>query len=181
MKHIIRKPYWNYEKEERWLNEMAAKGLALTNYSWCKYVFENTPKGEYIYRIVLLDNTITHPESQKYIEFIEETGAEFVSSYMRWVYFRKKATDGAFDIYSDIDSKIKHYKKINVLWNTLVGIEFSVAAVNLSIGLSDVGDNIVNTVLGSLLFALGCFFIAIGAPIRKKIRRLKKEKEIRES
>lgn len=33
MKHIVRKAYWNYEKEENWLNEMSAKGLALIDYS----------------------------------------------------------------------------------------------------------------------------------------------------
>ena len=49
MKHIVRKAYVDYEKEE-----MSAKGAALTNYSWCKYTFEDTPKGEYIYRIELL-------------------------------------------------------------------------------------------------------------------------------
>lgn len=33
MKHIVRKAYWNYEKEEKRLNEMSAKGMALTDYS----------------------------------------------------------------------------------------------------------------------------------------------------
>ena len=45
MKHIVYKPYWDYEKEERWLNDMAAKGLALSDYSWCRYAFEETPRG----------------------------------------------------------------------------------------------------------------------------------------
>lgn len=51
MKYVIWKAYWNYEKEEKWLNEMASKGLAFTSYSWYRYVFEDAPAKEYIYRI----------------------------------------------------------------------------------------------------------------------------------
>ena len=117
MKHIVWKAYYDYEKEEQYLNEMSAKGLALKGYSWCRYVFEDSPRGEYIYRLQLLEHAINHPESQTYIKFMEETGAEFVASYMKWVYFRKKSVDGAFNIYSDIDSKIKHYKRIRTLFS----------------------------------------------------------------
>ena len=31
MKYIVRKAFWDYEKEEKWLNEMSAKGW-LTDY-----------------------------------------------------------------------------------------------------------------------------------------------------
>jgi len=48
MKHIVRKAYWDYEKEEKWLNAMSAKGMALTDYSWCRYVFTETPCNEFI-------------------------------------------------------------------------------------------------------------------------------------
>lgn len=183
MKHVVRKLYWNYEKEEKWLNEMSAKGLALTSYSWNRYVFEETPKGEYIYRIELLDNTINHPESQKYIQFLEEAGVEFVASYMRWIYIRKKAVDGNFDIYSDIDSKIKHYEKVNLFWNTFAGIEFGAGSVNLVLGLAYYvfeGEFIFNIALGFPLILLGFLFLYLGMPLRKKIKMLKKEKEIRE-
>jgi hypothetical protein len=61
MKHIVWKAYWNFEKEEKYLNEMSSKGLALTDYSWCRYVFEEAPRGEWVYRIELLENYPTHP------------------------------------------------------------------------------------------------------------------------
>ena len=31
MKHIVRKAYWDFEKEEQWLNEMSARGMAMTD------------------------------------------------------------------------------------------------------------------------------------------------------
>lgn len=48
MKHVVRKLFWDYEKEENWLNEMSAKGLVLSKYSWYSYEFLETPKNEYI-------------------------------------------------------------------------------------------------------------------------------------
>ena len=135
MKRIIWKAYYNFETEEKWLNELASKGLAMTDYSWCRYVLEDTPPGEYIYRIELLDHTASHPESQRYIAFVEETGAEFVASYMRWVYFRKKAADGPFELFSDNTSRITHYRKVRTFWFVFLVIELIAFAMNLAVGL----------------------------------------------
>lgn len=103
--HIVHKAFWDFEKEEQWLNTMSARGLALSDYSWCRYVFADTPENRYIYRIELLENLPTHPESMAYLRFLEENGVECVASYMRWVYLRKNASEGPFDIYTDIDSR----------------------------------------------------------------------------
>jgi len=182
MKTIVRKPYWNYEREETWLNEMAAQGKALTGYSWCRYVFEDAPKGEYIYRIELLDKHPRHPESKKYIRFVEETGAECVTTYMRWVYFRKRAADGPFDLYTDIGSRIKHYKRVSTLWHTFAAIELGTAGLNLALFAVDrTAMTRTNMILGCVLLSFGMLFLLIGAPIRQKLRRLKREKMLRES
>lgn len=181
MKHIIWKPYWNFEKEEKWLNDMSAKGLALIDYSWCRYVFEEVPKGEYIYRIELLENWPTHPESRNYIRFLEETGVEHVSSYMRWVYFRKKSADGPFDLYSDIDSRIAHYKKVFTLWITLVCAELAIGLSNISIGITQWNRSGINFGLGIFLLFVGLSLLGVALPVGRKIKRLKKEKKIRES
>jgi len=184
MKHIVWKAYWNYEKEEAWLNDMAAKGLALVDYSWCRYVFEERPAEEYIYRIELLRELPSHPESQAYLRFMEESGVQHVASYMRWVYFRKKASDGAFDIYTDIDSRIRHYQRINIYWSTLAFAELTIGLGNLSIGLSGIqnsGGMTSNFWIGLPLILIGIVFISLGAPLRRKIRKLKKEKSIHEA
>lgn len=69
MKLVIRKAFFDFEKEEKFLNDMSANGLALTDYSWCKYVFEDAPKNEYIYRLELLETPFSHPKSQEYIQW----------------------------------------------------------------------------------------------------------------
>ena len=48
---------WEFEKEERWLNEMAQEGWALTCGGFCTYTFEKCEPGEYIIRVEALDNS----------------------------------------------------------------------------------------------------------------------------
>lgn len=184
MKQVVWKAYYNYEKEENWLNEMSAKGIALISYSWCRYAFEDCEKGEYIYRIELLQNMPKHPESIAYIKFLEDTGIEFVTSYMRWVYFRKKAVNGPFDLYSDIESKIKYYKKIYCFWTAFAALEFTAGFANILIGIINMINNNQtwkgSLIIGTLVSLLGIMFLSIRHPVRKKIKKLAREKKIRE-
>ena len=187
MKHIVWKAYWDYEKEEKWLNEMVAKGMVLTSYSWCRYVFEETSYNQYIYRIELLNHMPTHPESIAYLRFLEENGVECVASHMRWVYLRKDASEGSFDIYTDIDSKILHYKRIYTLWNALMLVSFISAILNLLIGIINLNIGEVlgdfsygNIVIGLYLLPIGLLSFKLGQPLRKKIKKLEQEKIIRE-
>lgn len=180
MKKIIYKLFWawDYEKEEKWLNEMAAKGLCLSSVSFCRYEFESCTPGEYSFRLELLENLPNHPESQKYIEFLEETGVKHVGTYMRWVYFRKNTSDGQFDIYSDINSRLLHLKRLI----TLLTI---VSSANLLIGIYNIFCyfyfqshanlcGIVNIILSLIIF------MGIGKLITRK-KKLKKEQQIYES
>ena len=177
MKQIIRKAYWNYEKEEKWLNELAAKGLTMTDYSWCRYVLEETPPGEYVYRIELLDHLATHPESRRYIAFIEETGAECVATYLRWVYFRKKTADGPFELYSDNASRLAHYRRVRAFWLAFLILEFVAFAMNIVTGLMP-PISVTNLVLAGVLACLFLLFTSLFAQMNRQIRRLKREQKI---
>ncbi|MBR3610470.1 MAG: DUF2812 domain-containing protein [Oscillospiraceae bacterium] len=179
MRKVIKKLFWawEYEKEEKWLNEMAAKGLALVDYSLCRYSFEPCEPGEYKFKIQFLEHRTSHPESEQYIRFMEETGAEQVASYLNWVYFRKKAAEGDFEIFSDIESKINHLTLIK--------------KVLLPIGYLNLGVSVMNFVNLAFNFPgalwvpfinLACFALMIFGvhKIQKKINILKKEHAIRE-
>ncbi|WP_169819137.1 DUF2812 domain-containing protein [Anaerobacillus arseniciselenatis] len=126
----IRKVFLNFEKEEKWLNEMAAKGMHFIGYTFCTYYFEKGEPGEYNYRIQLLDQAPDHSEVQEYLEFMKDSGVECVATYVRWAYFRKKSEEGTFEIYSDIESKIKHFKKIAWLMGSLALLNVFIALLN---------------------------------------------------
>lgn len=117
MKKIIYRWYWawNYDKEEKWLNEMAAKGLCLDSVSFCRYVFKDCEPGEYHIRLQFMDHWPRHPESEAYISFIEETGAEHVGSVTRWVYFRRKTKEGSFELFSDTATRLRYLKSLQNL------------------------------------------------------------------
>ena len=106
---------WDFEKEERWLNEMAAKGLALISVAFCAYTFEQTDPGEYGVRLELLEYLPSNPESEQYIQFLESTGVEHVGSMIRWAYFRKKRAEGEFDLFSDFECRIRHLNRMLAL------------------------------------------------------------------
>ncbi len=179
MRKVIKKFLWawEYEKEEKWLNEMAAKGLALVDYTFCRYSFEECEPGEYSFKIQLLEHRPSHPESEQYIRFMEETGAEQVASYLNWVYFRKKTAEGAFEIFSDIESKLKHHILVKKLL-----VPFGV--LNLCVGTG----NIINTwfhareIVWVPFINIACavlIFYGVSV-INKKIKALKKEQTIHE-
>ncbi|ETT79654.1 DUF2812 domain-containing protein [Paenibacillus sp. FSL R7-277] len=191
MSQVVRKFFMDFEKEEAWLNEMSAKGLALVEHSWARYVFEESAKGEYIYRIELLEKD--PKEAAGYLQFMEETGAERVPSgtptkanrafmNQRWVFFRRKASEGPFQIYTDADSKIKHYQRIYKVYLSLAFMELIIGSLNLMLIMLNTSSNIykINLVVGVSVIILGLFFIWLSLPIRRKIARLQQEKLIRE-
>ena len=165
------------KKEEKWINELAAKGLTMTDYSWCRYVLEETPPGEYVYRIELLDHLATHPESKRYIAFIEETGAQCVATYLRWVYFRKKTADGPFELYSDNASRLAHYRRVRAFWLAFLILEFVAFAMNIVTGLMP-PISVTNLVLAGVLACLFLLFTSLFAQMNRQIRRLKREQKI---
>ncbi|MHB1000346.1 MAG: DUF2812 domain-containing protein [Armatimonadota bacterium] len=133
MRHKILKLFLDFEKEEKWLNEMSAKGLQFISYCFPRYIFEEGKPGEYTYRLELMDNLPSHIESRKYINFLEDTGVECVDTFWRWVYFRKKTADGPFDLFSDLSSKIKHYQRIIALVSVIVAVNAAIGLYNIII------------------------------------------------
>jgi Protein of unknown function (DUF2812). len=181
MKKVIHKvfPLWSYDKEEQWLNDMSKKGYQLCDVGFCRYTFEEGLPGEYIYRLELLDNWPTTEQSKEYIRFLEDTGVEHVSTLLRWVYFRKKSGSSGFDLYSDVDSRIRHLNRILFLAGIL-------AALNLFNGISLLFrspaeyETDTNLVLGTICLAIGVLLGAGFLYLYNKKRKLKKEKLLHE-
>ena len=176
MKKTIYKLYWawQFDKEEKWLNECSAKGLHLCDVGVFRYTFEEGTPGAYSHKLELLENWPTHPESVAYIRFLEDTGVEMVGSILRWVYFRKKTVDGQFDIFSDLDSRIKHLNRILMLFIPLMVVEFVIGTINVFFART------LNQSVGTINILLGFVFVYGIYVINKKKQKLKKERMIYE-
>lgn len=132
MKKIIHKYFfiWDFDKEEKWLNKMIQRGFCLSSVEICRYEFEECNPGEYVIYMQRLENGINNPKSESYMELIEETGAEYIDTINRWVYFRMKTTDGDFELFSDNKSHIKYL-------NSIIHFIVLLAGINLIIGLAN--------------------------------------------
>ena len=167
---------WNYDREEEWLNEWARRGLALVDVAGFRYVFEESAPGEYEYRLELLENMGCSAESRNYLRFLEEMGIECIATYGRWVYLRRR-TDGApFDLFSDIDSKIKHLKRIDTLLLAVLVIQLAGPA---SFFLAR--DRFFEMLPIAVAWLVVAILVASGfVRIARKLRRLKRERAVRE-
>lgn len=167
---------WEFDKEERWLNEMSAKGLALESAGSLTYQFRDCDPGEYAVRLELLEELPEHPDSQRYIQFVEETGAEYLGHCLRWVYFRKRTDRGEFELFSDLDSRIRHVGRILTLMSVLLCIMIGMLGINLSIFLLRGAAFTLGVCLPLAVVSVG---FALGLTQLLRLRaRLRREREL---
>lgn len=162
--------FLHFEAEEKWLNEMAQKGWNFVKYKFGRFYFEKGTPGEFIYRLEMLDERPGDKQSKEYIEFMKENGIEMVDSYNTWVYFRKRAEDGPFEIYTDIPSRIKHYKKIANVFGIVALINLSIALINLNITTFNQFLSIINFIAAIILLIP---YIKLGLQIKHLIKENK--------
>ncbi|MBQ3156002.1 MAG: DUF2812 domain-containing protein [Clostridia bacterium] len=178
MRQVIRKWFWAWEfdKEEQWLNDMAAQGKALVSARYCTYEFEDSAPGEYAVRLEMLEHAPDSSQGQQYIAFVEETGAEYIGKVMKWVYFRKKTADGPFELHGDNATRIKHLGGIIRLLKPLMALNVGVGVYNLCIG---IGLNSVVNVLCACMSAAVAWLLYKGVvKLNEKKQRLEKEAQL---
>lgn len=107
---------WDWDEEERWLNEMAAQGWHFLKYSFpFRYTFERGKPSAYQYRLQAMDNRIGSKESQEYLAFLRDMDIELVESYLFWAYLRKPNDGQPFELFSDVESKLKHMRRFSFI------------------------------------------------------------------
>lgn len=180
MRKVIHKWFWvwDFDKEERWLNEMAAKGLALVAVGWCRYEFEDCTPGEYKIRLDFLENKCSRVENEKYVAFLEETGAQQVGTMSRWVYFRKKVSGEDFQLFSDNASRIRYLTRIISFIALLGGLNLYIGGYNIFMLFQTLQHHVYINLVGviNLLIAAACAFGMFR--IARKRKRLKTEQQI---
>ena len=166
---------WNFDKEEKWLNEMAAKGLCLVSVGLFRYDFEDCEPGEYQIRMQLLENLPSNPESRKYMEFLESTNIEHIGSVLRWAYFRKKAADGEFELFSDNESRVKYLTQVIRFIALITFLSLYIGAYNVFLAI--VHNNVINYI-GFVNITIAVFAAFGILRLRKKRDILKKEGQL---
>ena len=115
------KLYFDKDKETQWLNDMSQKGWAMTGFFAGFYRFEPCEKGKYTYQIDFGNEFFS--VSDDYREFMSDSDIEIIQSWGFWVFLRKLSSEGEFQLYTDVDSQIEHYKKIRNMFKAVTVIE----------------------------------------------------------
>jgi hypothetical protein len=159
---------------EKWVNDMACQGWHLKKFTWIRFTFERGEPGSYIYRHDELERFGTHYE-EDYLEFLQSSGIEQVDRSGNFVFFRKVAQEGPFELYTDKKTKLGNLsKKMTVL--------LSLILLNLLIGITGlIGDFSERTTdwVGFTMNTLNLIVVVLFSfPLIKLIRvrnRLKRE------
>ncbi|MCI5597636.1 MAG: DUF2812 domain-containing protein [Lachnospiraceae bacterium] len=115
------KLYFDKDKETKWLNEMANKGWAMTGFFAGFYTFEPCEQGEYTYQIDFGNRFFSVTDD--YRDFMADAGIEIVQTWGFWVILRKRTAKGDFELYTDVESQIEHYRKIQIMFKVVTVIE----------------------------------------------------------
>ena len=105
------------DEEQDWLNDYARQGWAMVSFFVGMVTFVPCQPGEYIYQIDLLPGKGLWADNyEDYVIFMNEMDVEILQRWGRWVYLRKRAEDGPFEVYTDTASKIALYRRIRTMF-----------------------------------------------------------------
>ena len=192
MKNSEVKRVWNWftiadvEREEKWLNEMAAAGWLLEKWNGnFRYTFRRGERGAWLYKIDMIDDEERGLDGEVYINFLNECGIEVAYRYKKWLFLRKRAVDGPFDTANDLYSRLRITNKVYSY--SIRVLCYLVVTCFVTIAISMLGYNLlegnlryffegISTGAGfGLVLGLTFFFIPAITKLRKKMDRLVRE------
>jgi len=170
--------FLNFEKEEAWFNEMAQKGWMLDGYFPVVYRFAKGEPDEYVYREELLPHIAGNSKNHAYLDFLKSAGVEVVVAWGSWIIYRRKKSDGNFEVYTDTDSRIAHYLRVSRLFFLCCAVELVVVFLTLLFLFIDPSWLLLFSLLFNSLIGLALFLL--GWRFRKKYRHLVKDQQLLE-
>lgn len=143
--------YFDWEKEECWVNEMCAQGWHLKKFLGCVFTFERGEPGAYIYRNEFLK--LFNKENKQYFEFLKDSGIEIVHVCANAAYYRKKVEDGPFELYSDNSSRGSYLNRMYYTLQLLFWLNIFSVITNFSLNGTHSNDFIggINTGVAIIL------------------------------
>lgn len=159
---------------EKWVNDMACQGWHLKKFIWIRFTFERGEPGRYIYRHDELERFGSHYE-EDYLEFLQSSGIEQVDRSGNFVFFRKVAQEGPFELYTDKKTKIGNLSKKMSLLFSLILLNLFIGIIGLMGDFSEQTTDWVGFTLNTLNLVVVVLF---SLPLYKLMRvrnRLKRE------
>jgi len=155
---------------EDYLNTKADQGWQMVHADPIRWGFIPCEPGEYIYRVVTLEEPYYYPSSQEYLKFLVDSGVDivFVGKYGSYAIVRRRGLDGPFEITGTVSSKLAHLRVLNNRMISLLWTGFFLLAVYVGLGaLILTALDPFNVVLASIvgLGFLFCISMVVGASV----------------
>lgn len=166
MRKVLYRFFVDFEKEEKWINGMGAQGWHLEKFSFARFAFKKGEPGAFIYRNEFISG-MSSADKKDYFEFLKDSGISIINEMGGWVYMKKAAADGPFEIYTDTKSKISYYKRMLNIFALLFFINAWMGIANISIFGDKTSLEFVNQSAGIFNIAAA---ILIAFPILKIIK-----------
>ena len=163
--------YFDKDKETEWLNKMAQDGWAMTDFFAGVYTFEPCEKGEWQYQIDIGNGFFS--VKKEYSDFMQEMGIEIVRCWGPWVILRRKAAEGEFRLFTDVDSQIEQYKKILILFKAVTAVELLVMIYEIYAGFQGIA---IAWPFVLLIAAFVCVFMNVIINTKNIIAELRERK-----
>ena len=179
MRKVRYRFYFDYEKEEKWINEMAAQGWHLEKWFLNRFTFTKGEPGAFTYRNEFL-GAMSKQEKQDYFELLKDSGITIIYELGGWVYMKKASAEGPFELYTDTHSKIDYYKRMLNIFLLLFFVNVFAGILNAGIFGDESLPRSMNSVVGIFNMAVA---ILLTFPIIKIIQRkraLMKKKDLYE-
>lgn len=176
MKKVKFRFYLDYEKEEKWINEMAAQGWHLKKFLLGRFTFTKGEPAAFIYRNEFIVG-MSLEEKKDYFELLKDSGITIIHEKGGWVYMKKASAEGPFELYTDTKSKISYYQRILSIFLLLFFINACSGFFNVGVLRDQSMLEFINSALGILNIAVALLILIPIIKIIKRKRELIKKQQ----
>ncbi|MBP2241811.1 hypothetical protein J2Z40_002383 [Cytobacillus eiseniae] len=169
MKKVMYRLYLDYEKEEKWINEMAAQGWNLEKFSLGRFTFSKGEPKAFIFRNEFIMRMPSN-EKKEYFELLNDSGITIVKEFGGWIYMKKPADQGPFELYTDSKSRLSYYKGMLNVFYLLFLLNVVLGISNLNLFDDRTTWGYLNPTVGSICLVVSLLLLF---PIIKIVKRKK--------
>lgn len=164
---------WQYEQEERWLNELSRQGLHWKRGGVIRSEFERDASVRYTYRLDY-QLGLGKEKRQEYLELYRDAGWEFAGNCTQaWYYFRREwRPDEDAQLYTDRESLVTHYMRLRRMITVMLLLNLLVMCLN-GISLLPRANERLWGIVVPVLAIYALLFLLLGIGIVQINRKLK--------
>ncbi|MBM7567596.1 DUF2812 domain-containing protein [Paenibacillus sacheonensis] len=165
---------WQYEQEEKWINELSRQGLQWKRGGIIRNEFERDASVRYTYRLDY-QLGLNKEKREEYLELYRDAGWEFRGNCTpAWFYFRRAwRPEEDPQLYTDRESLVTHYKRLRSMMAVMLLINLFIMCLN-GINLLPRANGHLWGIVIPVLAIYALLFLLLGTGVVKMNRKIKR-------